>query len=251
MQTILVPLDESPAAEAILPLVAAFACATSAALVLVRVPDRPPAGVRPFEVRGGAVAYAEEYLAERADQLIEQGIKARSATLPEGPVAGAILQSIKDREAAMVAMATHGRTGPGTTAFGGVTNGVLARCPVPVLMARSWLDGHEAALIENGVLVLCPLDGSAYAEGALPTAEAIASALGGRLERLTVEEPAGPTILAAAAERSPSLIVMAAHGHGAPGTTVMGGVAEHVLRSGATPLVLLGPAAIPSPSGRG
>lgn len=220
-------------------------------MLLVRVPDRPPPGVRSFEVRGGAVAYAEEYLAERADQLKEQGVTARSATLPEGPVAQAILQTVKDREAAMVAMSTHGRSGPGTTAFGGVTNAVLARCPVPVLLARSWLDGHEAAPIEKGALILCPLDGSAYAEGALPTAQAIASTLDGRVERVTVENPAGPAILKAAVERNAGLIVMAAHGHGAPGTAPLGKVADHVLGSGTTPLVLVGPAAIPSPSGRG
>lgn len=223
MQTILVPLDESTASEAVLPVAAAFARATSASLLLVRVPDRPPMGVRPFEVRGGAVAYAEEYLAERADQLIEQGVSVETTTLAEGPVAGAILQAVKDRGAGMVAMATHGRTGPGSSAFGSVTNAVLARCPVPVLLARSWLDGHEAAPIEKGALVLC------VGEAVLPVAERIATALQGRV---TVAEPSTPGV---------GLIVMAAHGEG---TAVVGGAAEEVLRSGTIPLVLVGPGAL-------
>jgi nucleotide-binding universal stress UspA family protein len=226
MQTILVPLDESTASEAVLPVAAAFARATSTSLLLVRVPDRPPLGVRPFEVRGGAVAYAEEYLAQRADLLIEQGVTVKSTTLPEGPVAGALLQAVNEREAGMVAMATHGRTGPGTSPFGSVTNAVLARCPVPVLIARSWLDGHGAASIEREALVLCATD------GARPVAEQLAAALGGRVH---VGDPS------AAIELGAGIIVMAAHGEG---TAVVGNAAEEVLRSGTVPLVLVGPAAL-------
>lgn len=232
MQTILVPLDESTASEAILPVATAFARATSTSLLLARVPDRPPPGVRPFEVRGGAVAYAEEYLAERADRLIEQGITVKTTTLPEGPVAGAILKAVKDREADMVAMATHGRTGPGTLAVGSVTNAVLARCPVPVLLARSWLGGDEAASVAKGALVLCA--GHAY----LPVAEHLAAALQGRV---TAVDPSAPAILRAAANLGPGLIVMAAHGEG---TAVVGSAAEEFLRSGTAPLVLVGPAAL-------
>ncbi len=252
MQTILVPLDESPSGEAVLPLVAALAQATGAGLLLVRVPDRPPPGVHAFEVRGGAVAYAEEYLAERADFLNEQGIRTHTATLPEGPVPQAILNAVTERKAGIVAMGTHGRSGHEESAFGSVAKAVLARCTVPVLLARSWLAGATPdSIIEKGMLVLCPVDGSRYADSAGPFARGLAGALGGICERIQVEEPAGPNILAVATGRRAGLIVMTAHGHGAPGKQVLGHVTEDVLRSGTTPLILLGPAVIPSLLGSG
>lgn len=243
MQTILVPLDESPAAEAALPVAAALARAAGAGLLLMRVTDRPPVGVRPFEVRGGAISYAEEYLAGVADRL---DIDARTEVLAEGPVPQGILDSVSQREPWLVALATHGRSGLGRWVYGATTNAVLARCPVPVLLARSWLSGFEAASIEKGALVLCPLDGSSYAEAAFPIAEGLASSLAGRLEKIQVDAPAGRTILAAAAERGAGLIVMSAHGQSAPGRALLGSVADYVLRMGTVPLVLLGPAAVAS-----
>lgn len=245
MQTIVVPLDESPAAEAALPQAAALARSTGAELTLIRVPDRPPPGVRPYEVRGSAVSYAEEYLGETADRLREQGVRARSATLPEGPVPQAILDAAKEREADLVVMATHGRSGLGRWVYGNVTNGVLARCPVPVLITRSWLTAQEGPVIRRDTVLLVPLDGSAYAEGALPVAEAIAKATGARVGRITiVRGPSGPGVLEAAAEQGAALIVMTAHGRSAPGRQLLGNVADYVLRVGMTPLILVGPAAV-------
>src|SRR5438132_13062253 len=95
LDALLVPLDESPAAETGLKIAAALALVADMKLILVRGPDRPPAGVRPFEVSGGAVSYAEEYLAGHADRLKAQGLRVETATLPEGPIAQLIIDEAK------------------------------------------------------------------------------------------------------------------------------------------------------------
>ena len=242
MLSILVPLDESPAAEAVLPLVGALAGRADARLILVRVPDRPPPGVRPYEVSGGAVSYAEEYLAGTADRLRALGLRAESETLPEGPVPQAVLDAVREKGADLVAMATHGRSGLGRWTYGNVTNGVVARCPVPVLLARSWLGGDEGAAVRDGLTVLAPQDGSSTSAKALPYARWLAGAMGVEVRSFQAPERPGPAVSEEAQRLDAALVVMSTHGRGAPGRQVLGGVADYVLRVGTRALVLVGSA---------
>jgi len=242
LDALLVPLDESPSAEAALPIAAALASVCGGRLVLVRGPDRPPPGVRPSEVSGSAVSYAEEYLAEHAGRLRAQGLQVETATLPEGPVAQLIIDEAKDRSVDLVVMATHGRSGLGRVVYGGTSNAVLARCPVPVLLARSWLGGSEAAAIQRDAQVMAPQDGSDWARGALPAARELAKALGGALVEYAA--PAGAAAGRAIGGTAAGIVVMSTHGRGAPGRQLLGSVADYVLRVGTVPLILVGPAAL-------
>jgi nucleotide-binding universal stress UspA family protein len=69
-------------------------------------------------------------------------------------------------------MATHGRSGLGRWVYGSVAESVLHGTTVPVLLARA---GAEIPRAEAVRRVLVPLDGSSFAEAALPPAATFAS----------------------------------------------------------------------------
>ena len=285
MRTILVPLDASPLAERALPYAAGLASIAGARLVLLRIPDRPPPGVRPSEIQGGAVSFAEEYLAEIADRFRALGVAA-DTSVPEGSgvAAQGILEAVRTREVDLVVMTTHGRSGLGRWVYGGVAHAVLAHCPVPVLLARAWLPPAESwPPTRSNHEILIPLDGSPAAEAGLSAAESLAHSLdwglvlyragaakgpddpptgeyhaaaagylsfpaaGSRLPqrpRIVVLTSPGRALGIMAEQAEASLVVMTAYGQGGPGRQLLGSVTDFVLRSGTTPLVILGPAAI-------
>jgi nucleotide-binding universal stress UspA family protein len=83
------------------------------------------------QIRG--IAEAEGYLAEVAERLAGEGITAETAVPFGAPVDG-ILTEIELRSADVVVMCTHGKTGLLQLLLGSVTQGVLARSRVPVLV---------------------------------------------------------------------------------------------------------------------
>src|SRR5262249_37090273 len=96
----------------------------------------------------------------------------------------------------LVIMATHGRSGLGRWVFGSVAARVLARAPAPVLLVRAWQGVHGPALPAMAPRVLVPLDGSAFAEEALPAARGLARALGGALTLLRCVREAHDVVVA-------------------------------------------------------
>ncbi|MBI4491867.1 MAG: universal stress protein, partial [Chloroflexi bacterium] len=176
---VLVPLDGSPLAERALPAAQAIAAASGAQLVLVRVALETQA----------AVDEAEAYLDSVAGLLAERGIAAERV-VPFGDAGGAIVAEARLQRANLVVMATHGHAGPGRSSHGSVVEAVLAQSQVPVLLVptnRPELPDPESN-IQNpkSKIVLVPLDGSAFAEEALPVAEALVEALRGKLVLLRV-----------------------------------------------------------------
>ncbi|GAB4271608.1 MAG: universal stress protein [Deferrisomatales bacterium] len=132
---ILVPLDGSPLAEGVLPQVEYLAKLTGAevcVLRVVRVHTFP--GVDPTEAEYALKEQAESYLAGVAGRLRDKGLEV-SVHLRFGHEAEEILDQARDAD--LVAMSTHGRTGLGRWAMGGVAERVLRHCPVPVLLCRS------------------------------------------------------------------------------------------------------------------
>lgn len=179
--TILVPLDGSPLAERALPYAELLAQALEARLVLVRaVVAHTFPGVDPTDAQVRAVEEAEAYLAGLAARLAERGLAVETAT-PYGDAVQEILLEIDLRRADLVVMATHGRSGLGRWVYGSVAAGVLARSPVPVLLVRAWQPSLAAPPIAKQPRLLVPLDGSEFAEEALPVAVRLAERLGGSL----------------------------------------------------------------------
>ncbi|HLZ26827.1 MAG TPA: universal stress protein [Chloroflexota bacterium] len=175
LRTILVPLDGSRLAERALEYATAIAVPTAARLILMRT-------VAETEARHAA----ERYLNDTAFGLRQRGFDCDTAT-PVGSAADWIVAEAESREVDLVAMSTHGRTGPGRWLFGSIAESVVASCQVPVLVGRAWQPIRRAPLLTQRPTLLVPLDGSAFAESALWPACRLADDLGGELVLLRVE----------------------------------------------------------------
>jgi nucleotide-binding universal stress UspA family protein len=185
--TILVPLDGSAFSERALPMATALAQTMSAQLVLVRAASASVfPGADPTEAQCQAVEEAEAYLWAVATGLSEQGLSVEVA-VPYGDAAESILLEIGLHGADLVVMGTHGRSGLGRWIYGSVAEQVLARSPAPVLLVHP--TGEAATLGPEQTSLLVPLDGSAFAETALPHAIALAQAFGGTILLLRTVEP--------------------------------------------------------------
>jgi nucleotide-binding universal stress UspA family protein len=186
---ILVPLDGSPFGERALPLAVTMCLAMKAQLVLVRAATASPAAsLDALEGQRQAVAEAETYLAGVAQRLREQKIVTETAT-PYAAAADGILVSASTRQADLIVMCTHGRSGLGRWVYGSVAEAVLARSAIPVLLVRPTGALPHLTLDLGKGTVLLPLDGSAFAETALPHALEAARALNDRLFLLRVVNP--------------------------------------------------------------
>jgi nucleotide-binding universal stress UspA family protein len=136
---VLVALDGSSSAEAVVRFLLEIAGPLDMTLMLLRVlePISPAVadGVVVIDDLGGRQRDAEEYLAPVAAALRARGISVTWA-VRHGHPADEILAAADESNVDLIAMATHGRTGLGRLLFGSVAEAVLRRAPVPVFMIR-------------------------------------------------------------------------------------------------------------------
>ena len=133
---ILVPLDGSPLAAKVLPHVQELAKSTGAAVILLRVAfTHVLPNADPIETQVTAVQEAERYVMERAKALQAVGVRAEGKVRYGDPVEE-ILDHVAPDQIDLIAMATHGRTGLKRVVLGSVTEQVLRRTPVPMLLWR-------------------------------------------------------------------------------------------------------------------
>ena len=142
-ERMLVPLDGSLSAEAILPFAEQVAGPLDAEVVLFRVVE-PPSPIE-LVASAGVVSPdtftlrdidAKRYLSEIARRLSKKGIRVRTRVMV-GSAAEEILGAARSTSADLIAMATHGRSGVGRALFGSVAESVLRASPVPVLLIRT------------------------------------------------------------------------------------------------------------------
>jgi nucleotide-binding universal stress UspA family protein len=160
---IVVALDGSALAEAVLPHVAALAEPFRPTVTLVRAYEPPAslmAGVAASALPGTGPLFdpgpAIQAGREEADAYLD-GIAARLAaaglcTEPirvDGPPAASILAVARRRHASLIAMTTHGRGGLNRLVFGSVAEAVLRAAPCPVLLVRVD-ERHEGTTVEAG-----------------------------------------------------------------------------------------------------
>ena len=86
-------------------------------------------------------------------------------------------------------MCTHGRSGLGRWIYGSVAEQVLHRSPVPVLLVHPAGEIATLAPEPAQTTLLVPLDGSPFAETALPHAANLARAFSGTILLLSAVEP--------------------------------------------------------------
>ncbi len=137
-QAILVPLDGSVLAEAVLPYTSQLAGAVNAEIELVRVVGVGDAAGMLWmmpEVIEQLVRESDDYLNAVAKRLREEGRRVTVKTLIGFP-ATEILAYEQATKPDLVVMATHGRGGLNRLVFGSIAERVLQAGTVPVLMVR-------------------------------------------------------------------------------------------------------------------
>ncbi len=162
---VLVPLDGSELAQAVLPYVEELGkqCAAEAILLRVIAPPRDEAGAAyqslqvyepmapaPELVEGMTApqypiyreqeiaslqAQAEQSLAGARERLSKAGLQVRVQVLFGRP-AEKIIKYALDEKVTLIAMATHGRGGFRRWVFGGVAEKVLRAVAIPILLIR-------------------------------------------------------------------------------------------------------------------
>jgi nucleotide-binding universal stress UspA family protein len=145
-KAILVPLDGSKRAEAILPHVEELAQRYAAKAIFFRVIEPPPLMVTPGQPDmtlyrqelDRQMEEAERYLKAIEGEFQQLGVNARME-LGQGAVVEAIIAAAARHEAGLIALASHGRSGLAQVFYGSVAAGVLQRADRPLLLVRSQL----------------------------------------------------------------------------------------------------------------
>jgi nucleotide-binding universal stress UspA family protein len=150
---ILVCLDGSPMAEKVLPYVVDQALHHNAEMVLFRVVSEPSLislalpgmpGV-PVETAGmerqikGEEKQVESYLAALAERIQTEN-KENSLNVSYDSTLGeageSIVEYADDHEVELIALATHGRSGPSRVVLGSVADYVIRNTRLPILLIR-------------------------------------------------------------------------------------------------------------------
>jgi nucleotide-binding universal stress UspA family protein len=170
IERIVVPLDGSLMAEAILPQVRRVLYRNDSEVILARAVVPPPVE-NSMIIAEAQLAAAREYMLGKVQGLEQAGVRVKFVVRIGSPI-GVILDVVEEEKATMVAMATHGSTGIARFLMGSVAEGVMRKCPVPVLAVRPFwsyelvpLGGTEHRPIRNLIL---PVDGSDLANKAIP-----------------------------------------------------------------------------------
>jgi nucleotide-binding universal stress UspA family protein len=265
-QRILVPLDGSETAQAVLPTLRALLRRSDSEVVVFRaiVPEVPETDyISPPE---RVTNEAREYVEGVAARLCDEGVRARW-TIDVGMPADAILAAAETEGASLVMMSTHGRTGLPRWVFGSVAEKVLRASPVPVLAVRSFGEPREIRRI------LVPVDGSDRSRAVVEAAREVARLFDAKATLLHVAEDSGnffagdrvaeyldgvvrafepveatpirrrgdpaAEILEACASLPADLIAMSTHGRSGLSRWMLGSVTEKVLRSAQVPMLVV------------
>ena len=198
---VIVPLDGSTNAEAILPHALFFALQTQSVLTLLRVimpPGEPEYAVPyiPDDWYDGEVMWTKNYLASLASRLQAQGTSVQTQHV-EGTSAGAAINLYAEQhaDAQLIALATHGRDAGGRLLLGSVAGDVFASAPTSVLLLHPPRDEQ----IPPGPItqasyqtIVVPLGGIVGSERALEQATTLALACNASV--LLVADPPPPLL---------------------------------------------------------
>lgn len=141
----LVPLDTSPVAERILPRVLHLGSLLGWSVRLLHVvPTRILFGARSYPLMAGDLMErrrrGEEYLRGVARRFEEKGIPVETMVVEDEDPARAIVSAAEEHGVDLVAMASHGRGGLTRAILGSVTDGILSRSRLPLLLGGGGSD---------------------------------------------------------------------------------------------------------------
>ena len=209
MRAILVPLDGSPLAESALPVAAGIAARTGASLALASVyepglPVRGGQGAMVYDQRWDAEMRAalRDGLASTRQRLAAMAPKVRvTSVVLDGAVARTLAAYVTSVGAELIVLTSHGRGGSVGAWLGSVTDELVRRSRIPVLVLRAGGAADSRGPAGNAFRhVLVPLDGSPASEGVMVAAEAVAGTQGVKYTLLRVAPPLHPLLQAVATE---------------------------------------------------
>lgn len=141
---ILVPLDGSSRAEAILPYVEELAHCHHSEIVFMSVidPAGTLAGIEGLEMGINQTMIQDQtdearyYLAGKEGEFREKHIKSRSV-VRYGAVVSTIICTAEEEKVDLIAIASHGRSGLARFFYGSVAAGILQQVDSPLLLIRA------------------------------------------------------------------------------------------------------------------
>jgi nucleotide-binding universal stress UspA family protein len=267
LNRILVPLDGSTHAEAILSQLRRILPPHESEVILVQATSHAP---------WASDDDIEKYMRRAAFLLTNDGYPT-NFLIRRGSPAEAILETAANVGASLIALTTHGRTGAARWVLGSVAERVLQASRLPVLVARSFPTDVCRGLLESRPIrnFLVPLDGSRQSLGALAPVLNLARPVDAHVTLLHVSEPSpydgrwetpdetlqeadrrlreaciparvehrkgepAEVILSTAEKEQIDLIAMTTHGRSGPSRWIFGSVAARVLRAASIPLLVV------------
>ncbi len=207
---VIVPLDGSASAEAILPHALLFAQRGRSILTLLQIvtPSGLP-GVRdrliPDNWSEGDEIWGQDYLAALVRRLQSSGVTVQTRH-PEAALAGQAIVSYTKHppQVQLIALTTHGRSAAGRALFGSVAEQVFASVSTSLLLLHPPKGEHTASgpiVSTSYQTIIVLLDGSVGAEQALRQATSLAQACQATLVLVAVPPRPGEEIYVAEAEQ--------------------------------------------------
>jgi nucleotide-binding universal stress UspA family protein len=273
IERIVVPLDGSLTAEAILPHLRRVLYRNDSEVILVRAVE-PPMVENAISITEAQLAAAREYILGQLERLEKGGVRVKYVVRIGSPT-GVILDVVEEQKATLIALATHGSAGVARLLFGSTAEAILRKSPVPVLLLRPFWSYElvPAGATEHRPIrnILLPVDGSDLSVQSLPGVVEFAELFDTRIVLLRVVEEkeeaveakkqlqalaktiekkgvetlslvekgdAVEQILKAVRFNDIDLIAMTTHGRSGLSRAVAGSVTEEVLRKATVPLLV-------------
>lgn len=203
-QHVLVPLDGSRLAEAVLPVAAWLADHFQCRLTLFHVIERGAPSLIHGEPHLAAAKEANAYLAEIGARLASSKgeVSWHVHTDEVGDVAGSIVAHALEMGCDLILLATHGRGGLRDLLFGSIAHQVLQRGTLPVFLVQPRERAEQADFLCRKLLV--PLDGNPDHEAAVPVATELARVCGAAIHVLVVV----PTLTTLSGDRAATAMLL-------------------------------------------
>ena len=196
---IVIPVDGSDAASRAARRGLALARTFDAAVDVLHVLERR-ASTRTTDEQAALRERGEEILAE-IEGIAADHEQSVTTTITDGTPAARIARHAADRDAGLIVIGRQGITGLSKRLLGGVTEGVLHRSSVPVLVVPTGATTGDSFDYDR---LLVPTDGSDNATAAAPHGAAVARQYGAAVHVLSVVDlqAAGGAFSAGGLERS-------------------------------------------------
>lgn len=184
---LLVPLDGSERAERAVPVAERIARTTGGRITLLQVINLPMPLGAPYDAAALSAysfeqteAEAASYLARVAGWPLLNGVRVETEVVTGAPAA-TVLDIAREKQADLIVICSHGRTGATRWMLGSVAEHIARQSLVPVLILREQgaVPAHPHPDPLQPMRILVPLDGSLFAEAALAPAAQLILALAG------------------------------------------------------------------------